>query len=218
VGLLFAIYSPADWTALPRYFAPYLPASLILLWAGILTAVELFVSSSASTNSKPALIATIAGILVLTTFFDHRTQMANMEEFPGFVLSGKNLIGPSDWMQKHLPPKAVIATRRIGIVAYHSQRKIFDYMYGLPDAEVARLVARHRQHFDLPTDPKLADLWQTRKPDYLLEDRLLIDRLVLQSGSNTPEEFTIHGIRYRVIRQFPIGHEAFWVLSQRIGP
>ena len=33
-GLMFAVYSPPDWTALPRYFAPYLPAALILLWAG----------------------------------------------------------------------------------------------------------------------------------------------------------------------------------------
>jgi hypothetical protein len=39
-GIIFAVYSPTDWTALPRYFAPYLPAALILLWAGLLTAVE----------------------------------------------------------------------------------------------------------------------------------------------------------------------------------
>ena len=27
VGLIFATYSPQDWSALPRYFAPYLPAA-----------------------------------------------------------------------------------------------------------------------------------------------------------------------------------------------
>ena len=35
VGLIFAIYSPPDWSALPRYFAPYLPAALMLLWSGL---------------------------------------------------------------------------------------------------------------------------------------------------------------------------------------
>ena len=35
VGLAFAIYSPPDWTNMARHFAPYLPAALILLWAGV---------------------------------------------------------------------------------------------------------------------------------------------------------------------------------------
>ena len=34
-GLILAVYSSPDWTGLPRYFAPYLPAAPILFWAGL---------------------------------------------------------------------------------------------------------------------------------------------------------------------------------------
>ena len=45
VGLIFAVYSPPDWTALPRYFAPYLPAALIVLWSGVEEAARLIIAA-----------------------------------------------------------------------------------------------------------------------------------------------------------------------------
>lgn len=214
-GLVLAVYSPPDWTLLPRYFAPYLPAALILLWAGLGEAIQLLLRTT-----RPKLqhfIAVPAAIvLLLTGIFDGKTRMAQMEEFPGYVLAGKNLVGPAVWMRDHLPEEATIATRRIGILAYHSHRKVFDYTYGLPEPEVARLVARRGLRFDAPTDPALATLWRARAPDYLLEDGAIIDSIVSQTGG-VRGRFSIHGIEYRVVQQFPIGHEVQWVLAQRIG-
>ncbi len=95
----------------------------------------------------------LAGLaLVLTNISDIQTRLAQMDVFPGYVLAGKNLIEPAEWIRDHLPADATIATRRIGVLAYYSHRKVFDYVYGLADPEVARLVARQGRRFDLPTE------------------------------------------------------------------
>jgi hypothetical protein len=250
VGLIFAMYSPADWTALPRYFAPYLPAALIVLWSGVEEAAALAVvglsrgnvtsiaGGQASTACeqavahcetsaggrppamaigrarRPILVGT-AAVLMLASIIDSRTRMTRMEVYPGYVLSGNALIEPARWMRDHLAPDATIATRRIGVVAYYSGEKIFDYMYGLPEPEVARLVAKHGERFEMPTDPALETLWRTRSPEYLLEDDSIMDAIVAKAGG-LRERFAIHGIEYQVIRQFPIGKGVSWVLAQRV--
>ena len=216
-GLLFAIYSPPDWSVLPRYFAPYLPAALILLWAGLTEAVWLLWGANMRPHTGQTVTAVVALALVLTSVFDGRAKMARMDDFPGYVLAGKNLVEPAVWMRDHLPADATIATRRIGALAYYTRRNVFDYTYGLPEPEVARLVAQHGRRFDTPTDPALAPLWRDRAPGYLLEDGAMIDYIVSQAGG-ARERFSIHGIDYRVVKQFPIGREVQWVLAQRIAP
>ena len=215
-GLMLAIYSPPDWSVLPRYFAPYLPAALILFWAGVIEAVHLLSPRGVEPQTRQAIAPLVAFVLVLTSVFDGRAKMARMDDFPGYVLAGKNLIGPAEWMRDHLPADATIATRRIGIVAYQSQRKVFDYTYGLPEPEVARMIARRGSRFDTPTDPELAALWRARRPDYLLEDGPIMD-LIVSEADGVAGRFSIHGIEYRVIEQFLIGNNARWVLAQRIG-
>jgi hypothetical protein len=118
-------------------------------------------------------------------------------------------------MRDHLPAGATIATRRIGAVAYYSQRPVFDYSYGLTDVAVARLVARHGGRFETPTDPALAQVWLSRRPEYLLEDGLIMDYILDQSGG-TRQRFLIHGLPYRVIREFPLGRDGRWILAQRM--
>jgi hypothetical protein len=207
-GLTFAVYSPPDWTDVPRYFAPYLPAALLLLWAGLLEAARLF-------NFSRPILAAIAVVLAMTGVFDFRAKMARMDVFPGYVMAGKSLVGPATWMRNHLPTDAAIATRRIGAVAFYARRRVFDYAYGLTEPEVARLVARNGRRFDTPTDPALASLWRQRAPDYLLEDGPIMDAIIAHAGG-TRGRFSIHGIEYRVIRQFPIGREVQWVLAGRM--
>ncbi len=99
-------------------------------------------------------------------------------------------------------------------LSYYSHCRVFDYTYGLTEPEVARLVARHGRRFDTPTDPALAALWRARVPDYLLEDAAMMDYIVAQAGG-TRERFSIHGIWYSVVEQFPIGNEVQWVLARR---
>jgi hypothetical protein len=243
VGLIFAIYGPPDWTALPRYFAPYLPAALIVLWVGVeetafftivglsgegTTAIaggqrpaERLGDSSAGRRSpaigrsRKPILAAIAIVLALTSIIDSRTRMSRMAVYPGYVLAGRALIEPAKWLRDHLAADATIATRRIGVVAYYSGRKVFDYTYGLPDPEVARLVACHGERFDAPTDPALKELWRSRAPEYLLEDEAIVDGIIAKAAG-CRQRFSIHGIEYHVIRQFPIGDGANWVLAERL--
>ena len=107
-------------------------------------------------------------------------------------------------MRDHLPADATIATRRIGVLAYYSHRKVFDYVYGLADPEVARLVARQGRRFDLPTERALAALWRARAPDYLLEDGSVMDLIMARTGG-AYRRFAIHGLAYRVVDKFTIG-------------
>jgi hypothetical protein len=216
VGLAFALYSPPDWTNLARHFAPYLPAALMLLWAGVGEAVGRLWGASMRPRTRQVLAALVGFALVLTNISDIQTKLTQMEVFPGYVLAGKNLIGPAVWMRDHLPADATIATRRIGVLAYYSHHKVFDYVYGLADPEVARLVARNGRRFDLPTERALAAVWRRRAPDYLLEDGSVMDLIVGRAGG-ARERFSIHGIAYRVVDKFAIGCDVKWVLAQRIG-
>jgi hypothetical protein len=168
-------------------------------------------------RTRQSLAALVGFALVLTNLSDMQTKLAQMEIYPGYVLAAKNLIGPALWMRDHLPAEATIASRRVGVLAYYSQRKVFDYVYGLDDAEVARLVARHGRRFDLPTDEGLAAVWRARAPEYLLEDGSVMDMIMTRTGG-AYRHFTIHGLAYRVVDKFTIGTDAQWVLAQRIGP
>jgi hypothetical protein len=217
VGLAFALYSPPDWTNTARPFAPYLPAALILLWAGVGEAMRLLWGANMRPRTRQSLAALVGFVLVLTNVSDMQTKLAQMEIYPGYVLAAKNLIGPALWMRDHLPAGATIATRRVGVLAYYSQRKVFDYVYGLADPEVARLVARHGRRFDLPTDEALAAVWRARAPEYLLEDGSVMDMIMARTGG-VYRHFTIHGLAYRVVDKFTIGSDTQWVLAQRIGP
>jgi hypothetical protein len=144
-------------------------------------------------------------------------RLARMDVCPDYVLGGKSLVGPARWMRDHLPQGATIATRRIGVLAYYSDRKVFDYTWGLPDREVAQLVARNGRLFDALTDPAFTAIWRARAPDYLLEDGPILDQII-SHAHGTRDRFSIHGIDYRVIKKFPIGLEVQWVLAQRIRP
>jgi hypothetical protein len=226
VGLMFAVYSPPDWTSLPRYFAPYLPAALILLWSGLTeTAKGVWLvvehaspqavcqEGAASARGVRSVLFVVALLLVVTAVFNTRNKMSQLETFPGYVMAGRNLVGPAEWMCEHLPADATIATRRIGALAYYSHRNVFDYTYGLPDPEVARLVGRRGERFDMPTDPDLADVWRARAPAYFLEDAVTLNYILSQTGG-VRERFSIHGAEYRVVREFPIGCDAKWVLAR----
>jgi len=262
-GLAFCIYSPPDWTGMGRYLAPYLPAVLIVFWAGLIEVIhrlcrishvgrnkaaeipagtaqlrESVQTACRQTNASPATevpaavevarsglpaqavaralaVPTLVVLLVSTAVLDRMAKMARMETFPGYVLAGKNLVNASLWIRDHIPDDATIATRRIGALAYYGGRPIFDYAFGLPDREVARLVAEAGGRFQNPGTPELAPLWQARAPDYLLEDADMME-LTISKTSGTHERFSIHGLQYGVIKYFPVGKDARWVLARRL--
>jgi hypothetical protein len=228
-GVLFALYAAPDWTGTGRYFAPYLPAAWLLLWWGLVAAAHR--SARAWAGRRPgrapdrrpiaatAAVAVLAALLVGAGLF--RTQRLlgwdAAHAYPGYVTTGHTLVAPSRWIGAHLPAGATLATRRIGAVGYHSRLKVFDYAWGLTDPAVARRVGARGDGFDDPRHPALAEAWRRAAPDYLLEDESRLDGWLAPGGESLEGGFTVHGLRYRLARRFPIGDGTeFWALCERI--
>jgi hypothetical protein len=130
------------------------------------------------------------------------------------VIAGKNLIPPARWMRDNLPPDATIASRRIGVLAYHSGHRVFDYVYGLTERDVAHLIAARGAAFTDPTDAALAALWRRAAPRFVLEDEPVIEEIAREAKGNATR-FVLHGLEYRVVKRFPIGRHATWALAER---
>ena len=212
-GIAFGIYSREDWSELARYFAPYLPAALVLFWFGLAEVVDR-VGLAGRESWRPRLMALAATALVVTQLYGILTGMARMESYPGYVLAGHPLVAPARWIRDAVPPDAVIATRRIGALAFHSERRVFDYVYGLTERDVASQVAARGSGFDA-ADDDLAALWTDRAPDYILEDDDVMAEIIEAAGGS-PETFVLHGIAYRVMQSFAIGSNRDWVLAGRV--
>jgi hypothetical protein len=215
-GLLFAIYSPPDWTMMGRYFGPYLPAALMLTWLGVLRVARALWPRRSQRTTRAVACGAVALALAVVSLHGTKLGLARLDRYPGYVMASRTLIGPARWMAEHLDEGSTIATRRIGALAYYGGHPIFDYVYGLPDREVARRVGRRGRRINLPTEADIADLWRRRRPDYLLEDADIMQQIIAQSGGG-PERFELHGVAYRLWRRFPIGPDQHWVLAERLG-
>ena len=207
-GLLFALYARPDWTFSARYFAPYLPAALLLLWIGALDLAN---------RLWPARIAPLAvfGALLLAVLgLSFGARLGAMERYPGYVMAGRTLTGPSEEIARIVPEGDTIATRRIGALAYVSGREVFDYVYGLTEPEVAELVARRGKAFEQPSNPALEAVWKARAPGWILEDEAVLAEIARKAGG-TLDRFALHGIAYGAVRKFPIAPDVEWVLARR---
>jgi hypothetical protein len=208
LGILLLGVLTVDRGDLARFAAP---AGLALVWA---IALEAERTGAQRLRGLAAAALALSAALYGDGAAVVRTTEAERLSYPGYILTSATLIPPALWLRDHLPAGAVIATRRIGAVSYFSGHPVFDYSFGLTEPEVARRIRGHGGPFDDPSDPALADLWRRRAPDYLLEESDLVRRL----GATNPgggAGFTIHGMRYRVIRSFPIARGVEWVLAGR---
>jgi len=216
-GAAFAVYAPQDWTFLGRYFAPYLPAAVILSWKGVIETHEAALSRIMDKRRIGWLLAAYAVAISASGLADAAMHLRKsyVERYPGYVLTSARLEGPALWIRDYVPDGAVIATRRIGAVAFYSRKKIFDWKFGLIDREVAAVVRRTPGAINFPTHPALAELWAERSPDFLLEDSHVI-AVVLRETGGSEDRFEVHGVPYHVIRKFPIGLDVDWVLCQKM--
>src|SRR4029078_13424768 len=126
-GLLFAFYAHQDWTLSTRYFAPYLPAALLLLWIGALDLAN---------RLWPARLAPVAlfgAVLLCLQGLTLGARLSAMDAYPGYVMTSRALIAPANAIARLVPEDDTIATRRIGALAFVSGRRVFDYIYGLTD-------------------------------------------------------------------------------------
>ena len=72
------------------------------------------------------------------------------------------------------------------------------------------MIRRGGLPIDLPSDPRLAELWRRRSPGFVLEDAAVIAALPTTAG-----ETEIHGLRYRQARSFRIARGVDWILLAR---
>lgn len=203
-GGAFALYAEPDWTGLGRYFAPYAPVAIVLLLAGCLWLEERLTAARRATKGVGTAFVG-AGLIVLGAIdMLYQGSPGRLQSFPGYVMAGRSLVGPARWIGENLAEDALVATRRIGAVAYFGRRPVLDYSLGLTDRRITELVRTGGSRIWSPTDPRLRQLWQARPPDALLEDSDVIDRLLVQDGG-TRARFEVHGIAYRVVQRFPVG-------------
>ncbi len=208
-GLLFALYARPDWTGSARYFAPYLPATVLLLWTG---ALDL---GGRLWPGRIAPLAAFGGILLAVSALTLGARLGAMEHYPGYVMAGRSLTVPAEAIGRLVPEGETIATRRIGTVAFVTRRPVFDYVYGLTEPEVARAVATRRAAFEQPSDPELAPIWRAHAPRWILEDEAVLAEIARQAGGGL-EAFALHGFTYRPIERYPIAPGVDWVLARRI--
>ncbi|MBM3524125.1 MAG: hypothetical protein FJX57_14320 [Alphaproteobacteria bacterium] len=204
-GVLFALYALPDWTELARYAAPYAPSLIALAWLGLPSLIG---------SSRAAALGALA-LLLLVAAIDQVAKTARADRYPGYVVFGERLVEPARWIAANVPRDATIATRRIGAVGLHGDRRVFDYAVGLVDRDVTRLFAAPERGIEDPNDARLAALWKRRRPTHLLEDDDVIDRIASTAGG-TRESFAIHGETFRVVKAFALGPQRQWLLAERL--
>lgn len=220
VGYGFSLYAPLDWTGLARYFAPYLPLVILVLWHG----VSYLVKSLERTflwikKFKRVFILGLALAMILPSIarIAYHLHPENLEQYPGFIISSRNLVKPVKWIKKNTPQDSIIACRRIGTLSFYSKRYIFDHLFGLTDREIARAKGSTTA---LINDPVIGNIWRRKSPDYFLEDQIRV-KLVLSLTGETKISFHIQGIEYKLSKSFiigkhPNGDNVEWWLCKKI--
>lgn len=222
-GVAFAVYAPADWTGMGRYFAPFVPFAALLGVRGLFAGFEALLglagrSDGAGPPRRAAVVAGSLATLLLAGVGLWRGRVHLSPEalgvYPGFVLASDTLIEPARRVGELVPAGATIATRRIGALGYFGRRPVLDYAFGLTDPEVARLRRGEGvEPFESPSADALAPVWAERPPECLLEDSSVIARLRVDRFSN---ELTVHGVVYRKVERFPVGDGSVeWLLACR---
>ncbi|QGJ70150.1 Hypothetical protein PBC10988_18440 [Planctomycetales bacterium 10988] len=214
-GWLFCLYSPLDWTELARYFAPYLPAAMLLFWLGVISILPMLLRKGPFKQWGAKVTGVFLIFLIGMNFYSMVKVFALLKEYPNYVLISKPLIEPVQWIEKNIPAEATIATRRVGVLAYYTNNPIFDYTHGLSDREVAQLINQEGHSFDNPRDEALEKLWKERSPEYLLED----DEQMLKVAwpkSTEIKHLTIHGMEYKILKKFPMNDNRSWILYERV--
>ena len=214
-GLVFAVSAPLDWTKTGRYFAPYLGAALLLLWDGLTVLTRSVLSWFKMPKASSTTLLLLVELLLLTAVCDFgiRFSESRLAQYPGYVLVSRPLFPGAQWLAENTAPNAVVASRRIGVLALVSGRRVFDYLNGLTEPEVARLVSRRRQPLSGPHDPDLKGIWLRVNPDYVLEDESEMQKIARECGG-TVERMVIHGTPYVQCQRFSLGAQD-WVLLRR---
>lgn len=209
-GIIFSVYSASDWTAMPRYVAPYLAFVYLAIVAGLHEAL------SHTLRHAGGLILFLAFFIVLGNFVDHARFLGPeaLAKYPGFIISAGPLERAAAVMAEKLPADSVIACKRIGALGYRGGFEVFDFVNGLPHGDVVATRADSGgKIFEDPRSPALASMWRKRRPTHILEDRSKLRPLIVSAGEDFTC-FTVQGTVFREIFSFPIGKNEDWVLLE----
>jgi hypothetical protein len=211
-GCFFSIYAATDWTMTPRYIAPYLPYCIMLILAGLFN--NHLVRIREFQKPLEVFYATCFIVFVCSNCINGIAWFGSesTKYYPGYVINSKNLLAPAKKISAIASKNSTIATRRIGLIGYISQCNIFDYKFSLPHKDVVGILRKNKiKYFDMPDNDFLSKVWQSRKPDYILEDFQTIEAIVSKQKSNFAD-FQLHGIQYHFITKFKIGETEDWML------
>jgi arabinofuranosyltransferase len=205
-GLVFAIYSRADWTGTDRYFAPYYPLAIIVFWSGAVYIVRATASGVIGHKATHMLIYCMAGAVVVINLGISVFNLRNIHKAP--AMASESLIVPSMWMGRFCEPSSIIACGRIGTVGYFSGRNIFDFSFGLTNRSVARARRENGgKPFDI-NDPALAEAWHKVNPQYVLVPPGMSDEC-----NTTCDIF--FGTQYCLVHKWKIAEQETWFLYER---
>jgi hypothetical protein len=158
-ALYFLAYTGLAVSRYTWYYAPLVPATVVLVAEGTVTLVRTLARAGPPQPLKSGMAALLL-VAVLTPLLTG-TVWAGWHSDPRHHVyrdAGK-------WIQQHTPPGASIGALEVGIIGYYAQRPIVDFA-GLIQPDVARQFESTSTYQDSAT-------WtiQTYQPDYVLLHR-----------------------------------------------
>jgi arabinofuranosyltransferase len=159
-GFGFVLYANFDWMVYHRFLAPYLGVLLAMATAGVVTACR-----RASSAWVPG--AALAALLALGALPQKAASdwfVAHEGQYPNHLMSAQRLVELGRQLGETYGPGAVLATKRVGAVPFHS-RQVTEDLLGLTDREIGRVVHREPAATRWPA---IARIVLDREPDLLL--------------------------------------------------
>ena len=195
-------------------FRPYLPCTFILFAHGV-RHVEEALATRARALAKPAAWVLLAIAIALPVRELVRFETKGETVHPGFVMVGRTLVDPARWVGDHVPEDAVVACRRIGALSFFSQRRVFDFKYGLTEPRIARIIHATRRFPVLGRNPEYDAIWRDVHPGYVMEDA---DALAEFESPVDPSDGSIVllGERFERVHAFNVSLDRTWALLKRV--
>jgi hypothetical protein len=143
------------------YYAPLVPASVVLVAEGAVAVIRTLGRVRLPARTQVALAAALPVVLLVPLL----QGVLGAAWQPDPRLDLYRAVGR--WLDEHTPPQATVGTLEVGIIGYYSQRPMVDFA-GLIQPEVAQQLAPGRTYEDSAT-------WaiQTYRPDYVVLRREL---------------------------------------------
>ena len=163
--LYFLAYSALGVSSYFWYYAPLVPAGVVLVAEGLRSVFDLLRRWLAKVASArgPALCCAVTGLLVIAVLQPPLAYITGLLWQPDSRLEIYRQAG--HWLAANTPPQASVGLLEVGITGYYARRRVVDFG-GLIQPAVARRLPAGRDYQD-----SAAWAIQTYRPDYVLLPR-----------------------------------------------